>query len=317
MVTVGFDVGKRELVGARIDKSVQMKELYRIENSPEAINNLLDLLRAEFKHLQIGSEATAEYHRVLALSCIDKNIKFRLLNPITTKQFTRATVRKKKSDPSDALVIAKLCSQGEGRIVAKEDFGSNKAILRTSVKLSSIAQSLALIKKRMEDNYPDEVASIEVIDECLSIILGGIKKLRSEGKSEDKDLLRLLQSLPGVGITTANTLIAEIVDIERFKDSKSLIAYAGLDPRIRQSGLTLQKNTRLTKRGSPYLRRAIFTATSIGMRHDTDLGAYYEKKRNEGRSYKEAVVATSKKLVNRIYSVWKRRKPYVKVQVLT
>jgi len=317
MVTVGFDVGKKELVGARIDRSVQMKELYRIENSPEAINKFLDQLSAKFRHLQIGSEATAEYHRILALSCLDRNIKFRLLNPIITKQFTRATVRKKKSDPSDALVIAKLCSQGEGRIVVKDDFNSNKAILRTSVKLSNMAQSLALIKKRVEDNYPDEVTSIKIIDKCLSTIQEGIKELRTEGKSENKDLLQLLQSLPGIGVTTANTLIAEIIDINRFKDSKSLTAYSGLDPRIRQSGLTLQKNTKLTKRGSPYLRRAIFTAASIGLRHDPELQTYYLKKRAEGKSYKEAVIATSKKLINRIYSVWKRKKPYVKVQVLT
>lgn len=314
MVTVGFDVGKRELVGVRIDRSVQAKESYRIANNKETIDPFLDKLTNRFRHLQICSEATAEYHKALCLSCLEKDIKFYLLNPIATKQFTRATVRKKKTDPSDALVIAKLRHQGEGRLVSEKDFQPAKMILRTSVKLSNMAQSLTLTKKRIEDNYPDETDSITIIDHCLQTVSQGVKELRSKAKIEDGETVNLLCSIPGIGPITANTLITEIIDIDRFKNSKSLIAYSGLDPRVRQSGVTLQRNTRLTKRGSPYLRRAIFTATSIGLRHDPELGAYYQKKRQEGKSYKEAIVATCKKLINRIYSVWKRRSPYVKVR---
>ena len=315
MVTVGFDVGKRELVGVRIDRSVQAKESYRITNNKETINTFLDKLTSKFRHLQICSEATAEYHKTLSLSCLEKGIKFYLLNPIATKQFTRATVRKKKTDPSDALVIAKLRHQGEGRLVSEKDFQPAKMILRTSVKLANMAQSLMLTKKRIEAHYPDEADSIAIIDHCLQTVSRGVKELRSKAKIEDCETVNLLCSIPGIGQITANTLIAEIIDIERFKSSKSLTAYSGLDPRVRQSGVTLQRNTRLTKRGSPYLRRAIFMATSIGLRHDPELGAYYQKKRQESKSYKEAVVATSKKLINRIYSVWKRRSPYVKVRI--
>lgn len=314
MTTIGFDVGKLELVGVRIGKDAKARERYYIANQPKAIDNLLRALGNKYRHIKIGSEATAEYHRLLALSCISKNIPFHLINPIITKQFTRATVRKKKTDISDALVIAKLLRQGEGRLVSKEDFIANKAILRTAGKLSSMRQSLSLIKQRFEDNYCDETEIINIVDTCLSVIEDSVKQIRKQVQTEDKELLQLLCSLPGVGKITANTLMAEIGNIERFNSGKSLIAYAGLDPRVRQSGTLLHHNTKLTKRGSPYLRKALFTAASIGLRHDKELGDYYKKKREEGRSYKEAVIATSRKLTNRVYAVWKRRRVYVKAQ---
>ncbi len=314
MTTIGFDVGKLELVGVRIGKDAKVRERYYIANQPKAIDNLLSILGNKYKHIRIGSEATAEYHRLLALSCIDKNIPFCLINPIVTKQFTRATVRKKKTDVSDALVIAKLIRQGEGRLVSKDDFMASKAILRTANKLSSMHQALSLIKRRFEDNYHNETTTIKIVDHCLSVVEDSIGQIRKQAQAEDEELLKLLCSLPGVGKITANALIAEIGNIERFKNSKSLIAYAGLDPRVRQSGKLLHHNTRLTKRGSPYLRKVLFTAASIGLRHDKELGDYYTKKRNEGRSYKEAVIATARKLTNRAYAVWRERRVYVKTQ---
>ena len=98
MTVVGFDVGKDMLYGARLNRSGVVKEHYELANTPDAVAVLLDELRVHHKRLLVASEATAEYHRPLALACLRLNIPFRLLNPITTKQFTRATVRKRKTD---------------------------------------------------------------------------------------------------------------------------------------------------------------------------------------------------------------------------
>jgi transposase len=88
------------------------------------------------------------------------------------------------------------------------------------------------------------------------------------------------------------------------------VAYAGLDPKVRQSGITLKRNTHLTKRGSPYLRRAVYFSAVIASRFDPELKRYYLKKRSEGRRYREAMVATARKLLYRIYAVWKRGTSY-------
>jgi transposase len=77
--------------------------------------------------------------------------------------------------------------------------------------------------------------------------------------------------------------------------------------------LELKKhNTKLTKRGSPYLRQALYQAAFVGRVHDKELKAYYEKKRAEGKKYKEAVVATSRKMLYRVNAVLKRQTPYQK-----
>ena len=124
--------------------------------------------------------------------------------------------------------------------------------------------------------------------------------------------MSLVASIPGIGPAIAAILVTEIEDVQRFDSPQALIAYAGLDPKVRQSGIALKRNTRLTKRGSPYLRRAAYLAASIAQRHDADLKAYYLKKRSEGKRYKEATVANARHILNRVYAVWRRGTPYVK-----
>src|SRR5882762_5979835 len=77
------------------------------------------------------------------------------------------------------------------------------------------------------------------------------------------NLAQRLQSIPGIGPYHAACTIDEIQDMARLRTSKQLIAFAGLDPRIKQSGHTLNVTGRLTKRGSKYLRHSLFLATSV------------------------------------------------------
>ncbi len=90
-------------------------------------------------------------------------------------------------------------------------------------------------------------------------------------------------SIPDIGTTIATTLIAELGDITRFPSGNCLVAFTGLDPKVKQSGGSLHHNTHLTKRGSPNLRRSVYLAASIAQRSDKELKAYFEKKRNVGK----------------------------------
>ncbi len=107
-----------------------------------------------------------------------------------------------------------------------------------------------------------------------------------------------LRSIPGIGPYVAACLIGEIQDVRRFNSAKELIAYAGLDPKIRQSGRSLNATGRLSKRGSPHLRRALFIAANVARQHDPNFRSTYERKRNEGKRYTVAtcVVAIDKTL---------------------
>lgn len=311
MNVVGFDVGKDSLFGARIDASMQVKERFELGNTREAIRPVLEQLRQRYQRLIVASEATAEYHRPLAELCIALNIPFRLLNPITTKQFVRTTVRKKKTDVTDAEAIALVAAQGGGTVVTKDSFRAIQPMVRTSVKLVQMGQMLSLMQQHLTNILPDETALTEELQACRKRLIDASDVFRQQATKRTPDKLsELLQSIPGIGPVTATTLIAEIGDITNFKDAKALVAYAGLDCRVRQSGKTLQRNTKLTKRGSPYLRRAVYMAAASAARSDTELKKTFDKKRGEGKRYKEATIVVSRRLIARIYAVWKRGTPY-------
>ena len=135
MNVVGFDVAKDSLVAARINKSGIVKEHWQIANTKLAIEPLLMDLKDSYKHLVVASEATGDYHRLLAMTCLELGINFKLLNPLTVKRFIRTTVRKRKTDLTDAEAIAKVALQGEGNLLAEIDLAVTKPILRTAIGL--------------------------------------------------------------------------------------------------------------------------------------------------------------------------------------
>lgn len=311
MVVVGFDVGKDSIYGARLDRSGQVKEHWILANNELEIEELLGRLKSKYRHLLVASEATAEYHRPLAFVCLRLGIPFRLLNPITTKQFTRATVRKRKTDVSDAEVVARVAAQGQGTLVTKTTFNEAKPILRTAVKLVQLGNTLELIRRHIADVVPSEPELTQRLEACQVSIQEAADKFRATSSQRvDPQLRHLLQSIPGIGIQTATALIAELGDIARFTDAKAVVAYVGLDPRVKQSGTTLARNTKLTKRGSPYLRRALYVAAMRAQYCDPELKTTYERKRAEGKRYKSATIVVARQLINRVYAVWKRGTPY-------
>ena len=119
-----------------------------------------------------------------------------------------------------------------------------------------------------------------------------------------------LHTIPGIGIIGAATILAEIGDISRFKNSSALVAFAGIDPTVRQSGEFNSTHNHMSKRGSPYLRHAIFLAATTCSFHNSPLNAYYKKKRDQGKHHLTATGAVARKLTTVIYAVLQDGKPY-------
>ena len=119
-----------------------------------------------------------------------------------------------------------------------------------------------------------------------------------------------LHTIPGIGIIGAATILAEIGDISRFKNSSALVAFAGIDPTVRQSGEFNSTHNHMSKRGSPYLRHAIFLAATTCSFHNSPLNAYYKKKRDQGKHHLTATGAVARKLTTVIYAVLRNSKPY-------
>ena len=119
-----------------------------------------------------------------------------------------------------------------------------------------------------------------------------------------------IKTIPGVGNVIGAVILGEIGDIERFDNPSKLVAYAGLDASVSQSGKYEASSGKLSKRGSPYLRKALYMAAQRAEFCDPVFHAYYEKKRNEGKHHLVATNAVARKLCHTIYAILKKDIPY-------
>jgi len=263
--------------------------------------------------LRCSVEATACYHHpVVEAATLSQTACF-IINPIVTKQQIKATIRGKKTDRTDALMIARLGLRGEGWRAVPEQYQTAKYCARGQLRIHQLKQALRAYATHVQDVLEDELPeTVRIALNQTDVELTNLKIAfeRAAAIAAPTELSGLLQTIPGVGPYVAASLLGELQGMERFNSSKALIAYAGLDPKIRQSGHTLNNTGRLTKRGSVYLRRSIFIAASQARRCDPVLKALYEHKRAEGKSYTVAVVVIARKLLTIVRAVWLRGTPY-------
>lgn len=156
-----------------------------------------------------------------------------------------------------------------------------------------------------------------VCSSLLCVFLEQILSLTGQAAAIEKQITSLLKdfdaqltSIPGVGVVLAATILSEIGDISRFSSTDKLLAYAGLDPTVRQSGEFKSSQNRMSKRGSPYLRRAIWMASTSAVQFDPMFRAYYEKKRSEGLHYMNVIGHVSRKMTAVIFAVLRDSQPY-------
>ena len=119
-----------------------------------------------------------------------------------------------------------------------------------------------------------------------------------------------ITTIPGIGETLGAIILSEIGDINRFDAPNKLVAFAGLDVKIVQSGEFTGTRQKISKRGSPYLRRAIWLAASRAAFCDPILSEYYQSLRARGKHHLTAIGAVSRKMCNTIYAILKENRPW-------
>jgi transposase len=118
--------------------------------------------------------------------------------------------------------------------------------------------------------------------------------------------LEIITSIPGINSGTATSFLAEIGTIRNFQSCKNLIAFAGIDPAVYQSG-KYEGSGRISKRGNRHLRRVIWLMTVCVINHNTTFRSYFAKRRNAGQPYKKAILATAHKLLRVIFALLSQR----------
>ena len=131
----------------------------------------------------------------------------------------------------------------------------------------------------------------------------------------DAELERMLEgspitTIPGIGTVCGAIVLGEIGDVSRFSSASQIVAFAGCDPSVFESG-ELEGARHLSKRGSPYLRWGLWLAANRARMSDPVLREYYLKKRSEGKCHKVALSAVVRKLCAIVFAVLRDGKPYV------
>ena len=137
-----------------------------------------------------------------------------------------------------------------------------------------------------------------------------INEIEVEIKHIVDSLETTILTIPGIGYTTAASILAEIGDFSNFATPDKILAFAGMSPSTYQSGQLTNCYAHMEKRGSKYLRFALYNATKHVCKWDNKFAAYLAKKRSEGKHYNVAISHATKKLVRLIFALEKSHKSY-------
>lgn len=173
-----------------------------------------------------------------------------------------------------------------------------------AMKLRELAKhSVGIDSPILEVQIRHTIAQIELFNAQLCEI-----ELRIEGAMADLD--SRIMSIPGIGAINGAMILSSIGDISRFSHPSKLLAFAGLDPAVRQSGNFNARSTRMSKRGDAMLRYALMNAAHNVARNNCTFGDYYASKIAQGKSHYNALGHTAHKLVRVIFTILTRDVPF-------
>lgn len=176
-------------------------------------------------------------------------------------------------------------SKTKGRLTYPR-FNQLKLLARDSIGISDKVYDLLI---------QTVISSVEYFTETLEVLDQEIVQHFSQTDSK-------LTTIPGLGIITAATIYAEVGDFKNFSSPAKLIAFAGFDVRIIQSG-TKESYGKLVKHGSPLLRSAIWTYALPAVRFIPTMNDYYHKKRDQGKHHKVALAHVCRKLIRMMHFI--------------
>jgi transposase len=379
MIYIGIDVAKNKHDCCIVDSDgVILNDSLRISNSREGFELLYSSILShlpskDISNVKIGLESTGHYSTNIQNFLYAKGFNLSILNPLATNLFRKAqTLRKTKTDKTDALVIAKMLFSDDTKSYSPVSYQIQelKSLTRHRYRLIGYRSKLKISITRLIDIvFPElpslfwsihqtssytllsELPSPKDISTCHLTKLTNILSKASRGKyGKDKAIaikeaannsigtstrslsfelqqtIRLIKSIqteidalelkikevvteidspimtiPGISYTLAAIILSEIGDIKKFPNPAKLLAFAGLDPSIYQSGKYTASHTPMVKRGSTYLRWAILIAARTVSMRDSTFSIYLAKKQAEGKHYYIAMSHVAKKLIRVVF----------------
>jgi transposase len=308
-VCAGIDVGKSSLFFAVADGG----GAGRCDNTPEGRARLVAALR-EAGVDRVGLESTGSYHFEIAQDLRAADFEVVVLQPVQVKAYARFKLKKAKSDPIDAVLIAHCVAAVDDPRAAPDP------------RLAPLAEHLTFIEqvdedlvraKTRRDRYRDPRLRQGIEDEIkrLSALKRAELRLLLAAVRTDKDLahrLALLTSIEGVGERTALTLVVRVPELGRMsrEEAASLL---GVAPYIHESGRF--KGQRRTGGGRARARTSLFAAAQVAARRwNPALIALYDRLTKAGKPHNVAIIACVRKMIIFANAVLARNQPWTQLQ---
>jgi transposase len=269
---------------SRFDESEESQDMRDIARERESLTFVISNMKNDIKRLLQTTfpeiESLSNVFTETMLRFLQKYPSARLVRTAKPQAVSKALIhkkdkRKRVTVSAEAIIKAAANSVASGS-VAKE--------LILSEKIGTV---LYLQDKR------DKVTEI-LVESCLSAMVNDFE---------------ILKSIGGINDITGSTFLAELGDIRSFRSYKNVIAFAGLDPSIHQSG-QFEGRSKISKRGNRHLRRVIFLMTRCVVRSDNVFRDYFLKRKSEGLPPMKALLATAHKLVRVIFAMLTNKSPY-------
>lgn len=269
-------------------------------------------------------EATGVYTKPLERFLSKNSIKTYIINPLESARRRKEEIHNKKTDKLDPISISKVYYDKEEMMeLKKKDETVARYLEKNTCHTHKISLEYALkIIGFAKKTYPGcEKDDVEV--EIFKILLDKVIETQRECEKTLNEMItvastleeyRYISSIDGIGPNLAARIIAEIGDIEEFKSREALVAYAGLDPHIYQSGDQDGKHLKISKKGNKYLRCLLFLAVGCSIRgaKDNPVNRFYQKKKQQSNplNSKAAKTACTAKLLKIIYGICKNKTTY-------
>ena len=254
-------------------------------------------------------EATGTYGEPLALFLFEAGCLVSLVNPAAVRAFANAGLSRTKTDKADAELIARFClaQQPTAWSPPAPELRELQALVR---RLESLVEMRVAEENRLSSGISADAVK-QSLEEHIAYLIEQIKQTEALIRGhiinhpDLKQQSDLLDSIPGIGETTAALLLAEIVNIKQYTSARQVAAYAGLVPRERRSGSSVRGRVCLSKIGNARLRKALYFPAITALRSSDFFKAWAEPLRTRGKCKMSVIGAAMRKLIHFAYGVLK------------
>lgn len=310
-VVLGIDISK-----AKFDAALAVGSKFRTKvfaNTPTGFAQLSAwLCQHGVRHVHACMEATGSYWEALAIYLADAGHTVSVINPALVKAHGQSLGLRSKTDAIDAKLLADFCREKQPPVWNPPSLTERRLralVLRHQMLMDMQTQE----KNRCESLREDIRDSLDTHLAWLAAELERIEQAIAKLLNDDDDLRGqrdLLDSIPGLGERTIAVLLAYGVHGERFQCARQFAAFAGLSPRLYESGSSVHRKPRLSKVGHAFLRRALYMPAMTAL-YKTAWGKRFRARlAARGKPPKLIIGAMMRKLAQVAFGVVKSGVPF-------